>query len=73
MTTTNTTLQEKEILRPEDLATLIGCSKWNVYRMMRLGRLPFTKQGRATYIPRSAWEAWLEQLDAEAMTSLSKR
>ncbi|MEP7027692.1 MAG: helix-turn-helix domain-containing protein [Candidatus Eisenbacteria bacterium] len=49
----------QEMLRPADIAPLLGVSRSRVYQLLRQGLLPSTKCGRAFRIPRAAWDQWL--------------
>jgi excisionase family DNA binding protein len=40
MTPPDTTLSDKLVLTPEEVATLLACSKAHVYRLLRSGVLP---------------------------------
>jgi excisionase family DNA binding protein len=61
---------QKELLRPSDLATVLGVSIGRVYQLIAAGEIPATRIGRALRIPRAAWELWLDRVSDEALASL---
>ena len=56
----------KELLRPSDVAPLLGVSRNRVYQMIQEGTLPAVRIGGAIRIPRAAWERWLARLEEKA-------
>jgi excisionase family DNA binding protein len=55
-------MEHKSLLRPDEVAALLNLTQRTVYRMIRDGRLPGVKVGRAPWrIPRAGLEAFLEQ------------
>ena len=62
---------EKEMLRPVDVASLLGVTKGRVYQLIAARELPAIRVGGALRIPRAAWEAWLKRRSREALGSLS--
>lgn len=61
-----------ELLRPGDLADVLGVSRNRVYQLIADGMLPAVRFGRSIRIPRAAWEAWLlEQRDRALETVAS--
>ena len=39
---------QKRLLRPDEVAKILGVSRWTVYRWVKEGRLEATKVGRGT-------------------------
>jgi excisionase family DNA binding protein len=60
----------EELLRPADLAKLLGVSRSRVYQLLASGVVPAVRVGGAIRIPRAAWEEWLRGRTAEALASL---
>lgn len=56
-----------EMLRPRDVAGMLGVTPAGVYKMVKEGRLPFVRLGRSIRIPRAAWEIWLADMSTTAM------
>lgn len=58
-------LSDHLLLRPAQVATVLGLSRSVIYDLMRTGELPVIHVGRAACIPRHAVEAWVaERADA---------
>ena len=51
------------LLRPEEVADLLGCSKAYVYAQARAGKLPFVPVGRNVRFRGASIEQWIR--DAE--------
>jgi len=47
-------LREKEFLSIQEVATLLGASRWTIQRMIKSNRLPVAKLGSRTIIKRTA-------------------
>jgi excisionase family DNA binding protein len=47
------------VLNAEDVADLLGLSRWRVYESLRLGEIPSIRVGRRLLIPTHALRAWL--------------
>jgi excisionase family DNA binding protein len=62
------TMSEK-LLEAEDVAGMLGMTPGWVYREVRGGRLPHVKLGRYVRFRRSTIEKWLEDREAESVTS----
>jgi excisionase family DNA binding protein len=62
--------QVKEMLKPSDIAPLLGVTRARVYQMVTEGKLPSVRFGRGLRIPRAAWEAWLEEQSKRALASI---
>jgi excisionase family DNA binding protein len=55
------------MMRPKEVAELLGLTNMRVYQLMRDGEIPSTVIGGAIRIPRAAWNAWLEQKTQDAL------
>jgi excisionase family DNA binding protein len=51
--------EQKAVLRPSDVASLLGLTTGRIYQLIRAGDLPAVRRGRSIGIPRAAWEKWL--------------
>ncbi len=60
----------KELLRPADLAPMLGVTPARVYQLIASGELPGVRIGGALRVPREAWEKWLAEANTRAMASL---
>jgi excisionase family DNA binding protein len=56
---------EKNTLRVEELARLLGVSPSLIYREARLGRLAHFRVGRTVRIPRESAEEFIRQVRVE--------
>lgn len=59
-----------ELLRPADLAAMLGTTTGRVYQLVASGTIPAIRIGRSIWIPRGAWEKWLVGRTEEALASL---
>jgi excisionase family DNA binding protein len=59
--------EEQALLRPADVAPLLGVSASRVYQLLSSGVLPSIRVGGAIRIPRAAWHAWLEEQKDRAL------
>ena len=66
-------MSTRELLRPADVAPLLGVTTGRVYQLIAAGRIPALRQGRAIRIPRSAWNAWLREQSLEAVLAAKDR
>lgn len=57
----------KAVLRPTDVAQLLGISRSRVYQLIAAHRLPVVREGWSIRIPRAAWERWLEDQRDQAL------
>jgi excisionase family DNA binding protein len=64
-------MENTDLLRPADVAALMGVSKARVYQLIGAGILPHTVIAGALRIPRPAWEQWLAAKSAEALGNIS--
>jgi excisionase family DNA binding protein len=51
---------QKQFLKPAEIAPMLGLTTGRIYQMIAAGELPATRVGRAIRVPRAAWERWLE-------------
>ena len=65
-------MNPKEMLKPRDVAPLLGVSTSRIYQLVAAGELPATRVGGAIRIPRAAWEAWLRGRTEEALSLLKE-
>jgi excisionase family DNA binding protein len=54
-------LAERVMLKPADIAPLLGVTTGRVYQLISSGVLPATRIGRSVRIPRDLWIAWLKR------------
>ena len=62
--------EERQLLRPADVAALLGVTVSRVYQLLRLRELPAVRFGGSIRIPRPAWDAWLLGQRDRALQSL---
>lgn len=55
---------EQLLLRPTEVARVLGIGRSTVYELIHAGELPTIHVGRAVRISRRAVEAWIEQRTA---------
>lgn len=55
------------LLRPREVAALLGITRGHAYRLLKAQTIPSTKIGGAIRVPRDAWERWLAAKSAEAL------
>ncbi len=60
---------EKELLRPADLAVRLGVTSNRVYQLLREGVIPSLRVGGSLRVPRSVWVAWLEEQRERAIAT----
>ena len=63
---------QKELLRPSDLAPLMGVTTSRIHQLVKAGVLPAARIGGAIRIPRAAWDRWLEQQRDEALAAVKQ-
>ena len=61
---------DRELLKPSDVAPLLGVSAARVYQLFAAGELPFVRVGGAIRVPRAAWEAWLARQRDRALEAV---
>ena len=54
-------LPEQLLLRPTEVARVLGLGRSTIYELMHAGELPVIHIGRAVRIPRRAVETWIEE------------
>jgi excisionase family DNA binding protein len=59
----------KELLRPADLAPLLGVTTGRIYQLIAEGTIPAIRIGGAVRIPRNAWEGWLREKGTGAVAA----
>lgn len=57
--------EEKIVLSVEEVARLLGISRFLAYECARRGTIPTIRLGRRLLIPREAFMAWLRGQNAE--------
>jgi excisionase family DNA binding protein len=62
--------QNTEMLRPKELAALLGVSRSRIYQLIAAGEIPLVRIGGAIRIPRPAWDEWLVRKKRTALASL---
>jgi excisionase family DNA binding protein len=62
--------QKSEMLRPRELAALLGVSRSRIYQLIAAGEIPLVRIGGAIRIPRPAWDEWLVRKKRTALASL---
>lgn len=61
---------QSEIMAAPEVAERLGIGKRRVYQLVQAGRLPGVKSGRRTLIPRRAFEAYIEQINRDALSNI---
>jgi excisionase family DNA binding protein len=54
-------LSQRLLLRPEEVAAILGLGRSTIYELLRSGELPAVHIGRATRIPARDLHRWIEQ------------
>ena len=62
---------ERVFLRVSEAANLLDICTSRVYQLIAAGLLPGIKRGRRTLIPRQAFDAYIEQVNQEALSNLN--
>jgi excisionase family DNA binding protein len=52
-------MDDKLLLRAEDVQRLLGIGRWKTYEMIARGELPTLRIGRLIRVPRPALEEWI--------------
>lgn len=63
-------MNEKEILRPSDLAPLLGVTTGRVYQLIAAGILPSVRVAGSIRVPREAWQRWLDEQRDRALRAV---
>jgi excisionase family DNA binding protein len=59
-----------DYLTTRELAVRLGCSRQNICRLAKAGRIPFVKDGRNIRGPVAAWERHLARQTATALAAV---
>lgn len=59
----------REVLKPADVAPLLGVTTWRIYQLIAAGDIPAIRLGGALRIPRTAWEAWIAEQSDRALAA----
>ena len=62
--------ETSKLLRPAEVAPLLGVTTGRVYQLIGAGLIPAVRIGGSIRIPRAAWDTWLESMSKEALESL---
>ncbi len=62
----------KVLLKPSDIAPLLGVTTARVYQMVDAGTLPFVRLGRGIRVPKQAWDRWLDDQSSKALASIKQ-
>ena len=62
-----------DLLKPRQVAVMLGITPSGVYKMIKQKRLPFVRTGRSICIPRAAYEAWLATKTADSLAVVEER
>lgn len=62
---------ERPFLSVQDVANLLGLTKNRVYQLIAQREIPFARVGGTIRIPAEAWERWLSEKNAEAISAVS--
>ena len=54
-------LSQRLLLRPEEVAAILGLGRSTIYELLRTGELSAVHIGRATRIPARDLDRWIEQ------------
>ena len=61
----------QELYKVKDVAVRLGVTPARVYQLVSESSLPHVRRGRAIFIPRKAWRAYIESLNNAALATLS--
>ncbi len=61
-----------DLLKPADVATLLGVTPGRVYQLIAANVLPSIRRGRSVRVPRLAYDRWLTSLADEAEAGLRR-
>ena len=64
--------EEQELLRPADLAPLLGVTPSRIYQMISAGILPAVRVAGAIRVPREAWQRWLDEQRDRALKAVRR-
>ena len=63
-------LEQKQFLRPSEIAPVLGLTTGRIYQLISAGEIPSTRVGGAIRIPRVAWDSWLASHSTRALGGL---
>jgi excisionase family DNA binding protein len=52
---------DNQILRVEQVAKMLGHSKWHIYRLVSQNKIPFRKKGKTLYFMRQEIFDWVNE------------
>jgi excisionase family DNA binding protein len=61
----------QEMFRVKDIAGRLRVTPARVYQLVSESSLPHVRRGRAIYIPREAWRAYMKSLNDAALAAVS--
>ncbi|MCK4415191.1 MAG: helix-turn-helix domain-containing protein [Candidatus Eisenbacteria sp.] len=64
--------EDLELLRPSDLAPMMGVTTSRVYQMIKAGVLPAIRVAGSIRVPREAWQRWLDSQRDKALEAVRK-
>jgi excisionase family DNA binding protein len=56
---------DRLLLKPGEVAELVGCGRSKLYQMLAAGEIPSVKLGGSVRVPLDGLRAWLERKMAE--------
>jgi excisionase family DNA binding protein len=56
-----TTFFDNQILRVEQVATMLQFSKWHIYRLVSQNKIPFKKKGKTLFFMSAEIRKWVEE------------
>lgn len=62
----------KQLLRPADLAPMVGVTLSRIYQLIAAGTLPAIRIGGSIRVPREAWERWLAEQRDRALEAVRR-
>ena len=62
-------MEERLLLRAEEVRTLLGIGRSKVFEMMATGELPVVRMGRLVRVPRCALDCWIAERIADGRSS----
>jgi excisionase family DNA binding protein len=63
---------QKQVLRPADLAPMLGVTLSRIYQLIAAGTLPAVRIGGSIRVPREAWERWLAEQRDRALQAVRR-
>ena len=63
----------KDFLTTADVGERLGVGIGQVQHLVKMGRLPYIRNGRRIVIPRPAWDAFVAERSAEALAALKEK